>query len=247
MTAVPIPEFYTANGLRVPAVTSDQMREIDRIAMEKTGPNLYQMMENAGRNLAALAMELLADNWNKAKIIILAGSGGNGGGGICAARHLANRNADVTLCLANPLKPGSVPEFQYKIFQHTPGKTIQPEELNDKPFDLILDALIGYSLKGAPSGSIFDLIRWANQTKVPILSLDVPSGVDSTTGETPGAFIRALWTMTLALPKTGLLPENTGNLYLADIGIPVWVYKQMDVCYTSSFNNKDYIPLLAEF
>ncbi len=84
--------FYSHEGIAVPAVTTEQMIEIDRIAMEETGPNLWQMMENAGRNLALFTIECLGVNWRKAKIAILAGTGGNGGGGICAARHLANRN-----------------------------------------------------------------------------------------------------------------------------------------------------------
>ena len=82
--------FSTPSGVEVPAVTTDQMREIDRIAMEETGPNLFQMMENAGRNLAEMAIECLGANWRQAKIVVLAGTGGNGGGGITAARHLAN-------------------------------------------------------------------------------------------------------------------------------------------------------------
>ena len=79
--------FVTEHGVDVPAVDSDQMREVDRIAVEETGPNLYQMMENAGRNLASLAIEVLGKAWSEARILVLAGSGGNGGGGICAARH----------------------------------------------------------------------------------------------------------------------------------------------------------------
>lgn len=108
-------KFFTETGIEVPAVTADQMREIDRIAMEETGPNLFQMMENAGRNLASLALELLENRWQQSKILVLAGTGGNGGGGICAARHLANRNVDVTLCLTNPERLGQIPQFQYKI------------------------------------------------------------------------------------------------------------------------------------
>jgi len=68
-----------------------KMREVDRVAMDETGPNLFQMMENAGRNLAELAFEKIGEGWRNAKIVVLAGTGGNGGGGICAARHLANR------------------------------------------------------------------------------------------------------------------------------------------------------------
>ena len=75
-------EFITKDGLTVPAITREQMIEVDRIAVEETSPNLFQMMENAGRNLALQTIDLLGKNWQKAQIIILAGTGGNGGGGI---------------------------------------------------------------------------------------------------------------------------------------------------------------------
>jgi hypothetical protein len=74
--------------MEVPAVTAAEMREIDRIAAGETGPNLFQMMENAGRNLALQAIEVLGPDWRERHILVLAGGGGNGGGGICAARHL---------------------------------------------------------------------------------------------------------------------------------------------------------------
>ena len=84
-TATSTIRFVTERGIVVPAVDSAQMREVDRIAVEETGPNLFQMMENAGRNLALLAIQLLGEGWERAKVLVLAGSGGNGGGGICAA------------------------------------------------------------------------------------------------------------------------------------------------------------------
>src|SRR6516225_10690754 len=117
-------QFFTQTGISVPAVTAEQMRAVDRIAVEETGPNLYQMMENAGRNLALLAIEFLGSNWAAAKIVVLAGSGGNGGGGICAARHLANHGMNVTICLADPGHLKEVPAFQRKVFQSTRGKEI---------------------------------------------------------------------------------------------------------------------------
>lgn len=110
-------------------------------------------------------------------------------------------------------------------------------------FDLILDALIGYSLTGAPSGVYADLILWANSTGTRILSLDVRSGLDSTTGATPGPVISADATMTLALPKTGLLPGKTGRLSLADIGIPMQTYKQLGLTYVSPFGSRYVVPL----
>src|SRR5260370_12709241 len=92
-----IGSFIAENGVTVLAVTVEQMRELDRIAIEETGPSLLQMMENAGRNVALLAMELMAANRTTARVVVLAGSGGNGGGGICSARHLSNHGVSVNL------------------------------------------------------------------------------------------------------------------------------------------------------
>lgn len=88
--------FLTSHGTEVPAVTADQMRKIDRIAIEETGPNLYKMMENAGRSLARIALQRLDPG---SSVVVLASAGGNGGGGICAARQLANRGVDMTLVM----------------------------------------------------------------------------------------------------------------------------------------------------
>jgi len=230
---------FTASGLEVPAVTAEQMREVDRIAMEETGPNLFQMMENAGRNLAALSMELLGNGWQQASYLVLAGSGGNGGGGICAGRHLVN------VCLADPDHLGEVPAFQYKVFQSTSGKEIRIAELDRQRPDIILDALIGYGLKSAPVGGAVRLIEWANASGAPILALDIPSGRNSTTGEAPGACMWPRWTMTLALPKTGLLPDTTGDLFLADIGIPQETYQRTQTKYVSPFGKGYWMRLVA--
>ncbi len=237
--------FETDTGMEVPAITTDQMREVDRIAVEETGPNLYQMMENAGRNLAALALELLGDSWNQARIVALAGSGGNGGGAICAARHLANRDLNVRLCLSSPDRLGEVPTWQRCIYQGSGGIVVTLDQLDQEPADLILDGIIGYSLRSAPQELAAELIEWANaQAAAQILSLDVPSGVDSTTGETPGVYVHAHTTMTLALPKTGLIPEKTGKLMLADLGIPKETYRRVKgIAYTSPFGNRYRVPL----
>jgi NAD(P)H-hydrate epimerase len=77
--------FFTDIDKEVPALTTAEMREVDRIAIEETGSNLFQMMENAGRNLAEMALECLGTDGQKERIVALAGTGGNGGGGITAA------------------------------------------------------------------------------------------------------------------------------------------------------------------
>jgi len=238
--------FFTESGMDVPTVTTSQMREVDRIAIEETGPNLFQMMENAGRNLAEMALERLGGNWQSARVVVLAGSGGNGGGGITAARHLANRGVRVELCLAVPDKLSAVAAWQRKVFQSTSGKEVDFRHLDPAPVNLILDALIGYGLQSAPQGIFAELIGWANGTTAPIISLDVPSGLDSTTGATPGEFIRPGWTMTLALPKSGLARAAIGELILADIGIPEETYRRAGVSYVSPFGSRFRVPLILQ-
>jgi len=239
--------YFSDTSIEVPAVTAEQMTEVDRVAIEDTGPNLLQMMENAGRNLAQQAIAGLGDAWRGANIVVLAGNGGNGGGGICAARHLANRGAQVRLGLVSPNRLGAAAEWQRHIFQATPGREVDIHLLtsSNEPVDIILDALIGYSLRGAPRGNALRLIQWANRANSPILALDIPSGMNATTGETAGEYIKARWTMTLALPKTGLLPDLTGDLILADIGIPpgAFAWETLELPYTPPFGDRFLIPL----
>lgn len=242
-------QFFTDQGMEVPAVSREQMIEVDRVAMAETGPNLYQMMENAGRNLALEAIALTKDFWQDAHIVVLAGGGGNGGGGICAARHLANRRVEVTLCVASSsLK--KVPSWQRQIFHQTLGKEITPESLRtlEKPVDLIIDALLGYGLRSTPRQNIQPLIQWANDADAPVLSLDIPSCVDATTGESFGEIMDSQWTLTLALPKQGLWPSKTGYLTLADIGIPITTYRwhTLRIDYHSPFGDSFRVPLRCE-
>ncbi len=235
--------FIADTGVGVPAVTTEQMRELDRIATEETGPTLLQMMENAGRNMALLAMELMASRWRITRVVVLAGSGGNGGGGICSARHLSNHGVSVSLCLAVPDGLSEAAAFQRKIFRFTNGDEVKAGELANLQPDLIIDALIGYGLKANPRGTTAELIGWANKKKIPILSLDVPSGIEATTGRAMGEFIRPTGTMTLALPKSGLLPQNSGQLFLADIGIPFSAVRRLAPSYVSPYGKRFWVGL----
>jgi NAD(P)H-hydrate epimerase len=226
--------YRTEHGTTIPAVTTEEMREVDYIAMEETGPNLYQMMENAGRNLAMTVLAELPADVGSTRIVVLAGTGGNGGGGICAARHLANRGLDVTLCVSRPDALSEVPKFQRKIYASTMGAVVDVDHLASLRAEIVVDAVLGYSLSDAPNGAAAEMIRWAMEQKrrdgSRIISLDVPSGLDATTGDAPGAHVTADVTMTLALPKTGLHPaagapqETVGVVRLADIGLPSGLY-----------------------
>jgi NAD(P)H-hydrate epimerase len=238
--------FVTAGGIEVPAVSAAQMREVDRVAVEETGPSLVQMMENAGRTLALDVLEGLGEAWRSAQVVVLAGTGGNGGGGICAARHLVNRGVDVRLCFSDARHLGEIPALQRRIFAHAGGQEVAPDGLFDLRPALIVDAVLGYSLQGAPRISASALIRWANASGIPIVALDVPSGVDATTGATPGDFVRATRTLALALPKAGLTTPAAGELALADLGIPAATFRRIGLSYHAPFGTRFRIPLIRE-
>ncbi len=220
--------FVSEAGIRVPGITAEQMREVDRIAVAGTGPNLFQMMENAGRSLAEVAMRWLDSPSTSLPVVVLAGTGGNGGGGICAARHLANRGLDVRVVITDQARLGDVPLAQLDLYRSTPGHVAGLADLDDIDPALVIDAVIGYSIDGAPRGSALELIEWTERSRARIISLDVPSGMDATTGIAEGAFVPASRTLTLALPKTGL-GELDGDLLLADLGIPVAVYSRLGI------------------
>jgi len=167
--------------------------------------------------------------------VVLAGVGLKGAAGFCAARHLANHNVKVVVCRSRAYQLADENAHQRKIYKETGGKEAQIGSLPVEPVVLIIDALIGIGLRGAPSDTTATLIQWANSNGAPILSYDVPSGVDSTTGKIFGDYIKATTTVTIALPKTGLLTSKTGSLYIADVGIPPFIFTKLGINYTSPF------------
>jgi len=208
----------------LPSLSAEQMREIDRLAVEEFGLLLIQMMENAGARMAELALAL----FRPGTVEVVCGRGGNGGGGLVAARHLANRGVRVHVTLADdPTRLGDVPGHQLSLLARM-GVTIGDEPLES---DLVLDALIGYSLRGDPRGRAAELIRWSNEQGAPVCSLDLPSGLDATTGAVGDPCVLAGATLTLALPKVGLgaSPHVVGDLYLADISIPPALYSVIGI------------------
>ncbi|MFO7549541.1 MAG: NAD(P)H-hydrate epimerase [Acidimicrobiia bacterium] len=221
--------FVTDAGITVPAITTDQMREVDRLAVEEVGPNLFQMMENAGRSLALTVLERVERQSDRKSVVVLAGTGGNGGGGICAARHLANHGVDVTVVVTDPEGLGLVPAVQLDVYRGTDGALATPGQVRQLEAALVVDALVGYSLSGPPQELVADLIGWANDQPAPVVALDVPSGIDATTGAAAGAHVHADVTLTLALPKTGLDAAAVGDLWLADLGIPMTVFRRLGI------------------
>lgn len=237
--------FQTEDGVPVLAVTAEQMREVDRVAMEQFGLGILQMMENAGRNLAENVLAML--DGVKGEIVVLAGSGGNGGGGLCCARHLHNRGFQVWLVLDREAeKLTGAARNQLGILQAAGLQPMAPGQVEEviSRSEIVVDALIGYGLRGAPRERTAELIELCNLAAAQVLSLDVPSGLNATTGEAPGVVVRPDRTLTLALPKTGL-EHVPGEVYLADIGIPPEVYQGLDLSVEPLFWKRYWIRLKA--
>jgi NAD(P)H-hydrate epimerase len=207
----------------LPWITAAAMREIDRVMIEDLGILLLQMMENAGRALARVATAYGAAGAG-ATVCVLAGTGGNGGGGLVAARHLANWSNAVAVVLSQPRdRYQGVPAHQLAILDAMGVVVIDAAddsvESTVRSADVALDALVGYSLSGPLRGASAELVGLIERRGGPVVSLDLPSGCDADTGPTTGPVVRPDATVTLCLPKRGLAAA-CGPLYLADISVP---------------------------
>jgi len=243
--------LYYEQISRLPVVTTDQMREVDRLMIEKYGIQLIQMMENAGLNLAKLTRRAFNNSILHKKVLVVCGKGNNGGGGMVAARHLHNWGAWVTILLENEETLSGVPAIQWKTLKMLPltrkigEKAIKYVAQVDA--DVVLDALIGYGLSGNPRGWTKHIIERINAKQLPVIALDVPSGLEATNGKIFEPCIHASATLTLALPKTGMIKPETsevlGTLYLADISVPEVLYKDLNLKIPQIFTHDTIIKL----
>ncbi|TMP98078.1 MAG: NAD(P)H-hydrate epimerase [Thaumarchaeota archaeon] len=218
----------------VPALSSKGMAELDRRLVEDFRIDLSMMMENAGRSVATQARTIIGGVEGK-RILVMAGKGNNGGGGMVAARNLHDWGARVNVVLATPAHElKELPLRQFEILRRIGVRFLHQSRTYDmKRSDLIIDALLGYNQHGNPRGVVADLVMAANSSKKPILCLDIPSGLDPDSGFPNDPCIRGTQTLTLALPKKGLVRRRAkpyvGDLFLADIGVPARVYKELGV------------------
>ena len=206
------------------------MRKIDDLAIREFQVDVLILMENAGRATATLVTRMLEVETSRARIACLVGGGNNGGDGLVAARHLANWGAKVDVIVGTARdRIKNVPLTQLNILEKM-GLPIFFDDYDLERYDLLVDGLIGYGLEGHPRDRIASMIANANKSEAPILAVDLPSGMNATTGETYDPCIKATSTITLALPKTGFLTRGVsdclGDLYVADISIPRKVYSQ---------------------
>ena len=217
---------FPAAPANLPFISAEQMREVDRLMVDGYGVSLLQMMENAGRNLAKIArLWFFSGDSNGARVLVLAGPGGNGGGGLAAARHLHNAGAAVEILLpipANRLSDAAAAQLETLVASGVRVTQYRGRPLPDT--DLIIDAIIGYGLQGDPIDPIASLIDAATNSPAPVLANDIPSGIDATSGSVARPAVHADVTLTIALPKEGLRSLEArllgGHLFVGDISVP---------------------------
>jgi hydroxyethylthiazole kinase-like uncharacterized protein yjeF len=223
----PCLELKLANGRAY--VTAEEMGVIDRSAMEEFGVDVLSLMENAGVAAAAVARVMLGGRVEGRRVAVLVGKGNNGGDGLVAARHLHNWGASVKVLFCARDAMGGVPAMQLRAIEKTSIGIGGPGE-GPGAADIIVDALLGYNSKGDPREPIATMIVEANRSRVPILAVDIPSGLDATTGEPNEPCVVAEATVTMGFPKVGFLNPRAkafvGELWLGDVSLPAEVYRR---------------------
>jgi len=207
------------------------MQRMDRRAGRHYGIKELVLMENAGRGVAEVAFRFIRGE--NRRVSVLAGKGNNGGDGLVAARHLANRGCDVIVyLLTNAAKVEGNARINLLTWEKMGGaieavETAGALERHLSPLRhsaVIVDAIFGTGLSQTVKGHYKTIIDAVNGLGPPVVSVDIPSGLDATTGRVLGCSVRAEITATMALPKIGLVTypgaDRAGEVEVVDIGMP---------------------------
>ncbi|MGE0394002.1 MAG: NAD(P)H-hydrate dehydratase [Vicinamibacterales bacterium] len=221
-------------------LTAAQMREADQATIEDIGIPEIVLMENAGRQVVS-AMEATFASALEGRVAVLSGTGNNGGDGFVVARTLLQRGVDVAVFVVGPIasvKGAARTNLEILGRLGVNAVEIDDEQTWDLHFSeiaqcrLIVDGLFGTGLSRPLSGMLETVVADVNTAGIPIVAIDLPSGLLADTPHLPGACIDASMTVTLAAPKLPLvLPPgemHAGDVVVADIGIPSDVIARVD-------------------
>ncbi len=212
----------------LPVLTCEQVRQVDRLAIDELGMCGLVLMENAGRGI----VELLTREQATGRALICCGRGNNAGDGFVIARHLDLRGWQVeVLCWVDPERLEGDARANYSLLQST-SVVVQIGTGSETPefaaqyesVDWVIDALLGTGTRGAPRPPFDQAIRAMNRLPARRLAVDLPSGLDADSGQPADPTLRADWTCTFVAAKPGLLTSQAGpfvgQLHLIDIGVP---------------------------
>ena len=222
-------------------LSREQVRNVDRYAIETLGVPGLVLMENAGRGCADRLCEMLGGEPAGKRVAVVAGGGNNGGDGYVIARHMKRRGAEVTIFLVAPEeKISGDAEVNLRICRslEIDIRPARGEALDDLAgqlgaYDVIVDAVGGTGISGALRGDLARAVEQINAAAPDVLAVDIPTGLDCDTGSAEGPAVRAAVTVTFVAPKKGFdAPQAaayTGKVYVADIGIPAeWVHQRAE-------------------
>jgi len=211
----------------VKVLKSFEMANADSYTIKEIGINSLVLMENAGRT----ASEIILENFcEKSKFTIVAGSGNNGGDGLVIARYLLRygKQPYVYVLARGEEKLSEDNRVNLKIYEKFGGKyefitENDLEKVNFQDTDVIIDAIFGTGFKPPVRGYREEVIKLINKSKKPVVSVDIPSGLSTDSGEILGEFVKADLTVTFAYPKLAhiLFPASKycGDVYVVDISI----------------------------
>ena len=211
-------------------LTREQVRALDRIAIEDLGIRGTRLMENAGRGAAEIALGM-PQRTGGTRVAVVAGPGNNGGDGFVVARHLARSGLRVRVLLVGAPRTPDARAMLGKIRRDSrvrisdgSGAKFERAAVAIDDADLVIDAVFGTGLDREIQGEMRAVLDRLGTAGVPILSLDIPSGLDANTGLPLGVAVRATATATFAAPKRGIVVtpglSYAGEVHVVPIGTP---------------------------
>jgi ADP-dependent NAD(P)H-hydrate dehydratase / NAD(P)H-hydrate epimerase len=207
-----------------PLYDAEAMRAVDRWAIEERGADSLDLMERAGAGVARAVERVAPDG----PVVVMCGKGNNGGDGLVAARLLREAGRQVTVvCAAPPSEfAGDARANLERLSGEAPLQLVEDRQRAEEALAgaVVVDALLGTGFQGEPRGAVGEAIEAVNAAVAPVVSVDVPSGVDASTGVATGAAVRAAVTVTFHAGKPGLWirpgKAHAGEVEMVDIGIP---------------------------
>lgn len=211
-------------GLAEACLTSEEMGRVDEES-EKFGVPRILLMENAGSAVA----RFLLRTFGKGTVLLLCGTGNNGGDGLVAARHLASYGCRVEVAVVGDPSRIRTPEalLNWEVVRRMESVrkrvVLSPQDLEGMRTEgVVVDAMLGTGVKGELREPYLSAVRWVNRSGLPVVAVDTPTGLDPSTGEVRGEAVRATFTLTFHRMKRGLLlaPQYTGRIVVEGIGVP---------------------------
>ncbi len=204
------------------------MKELDRKTIEDFGVPSLCLMENAGRIAAEVVLSSLRERMkpenNTTEVSVFCGTGNNGGDGFVAARYLKRQGLRVEIYIVGE-ESGIKGDagINFKAAKNVGIEIKEARDSSELRSDMMLDAIFGVGLKGEMKGRAKTVINMINENTAPVISVDVPSGLDADTGEVACVAVKAEKTVTMHCAKKGFFlgkgPEYTGEIVVADIGL----------------------------